>query len=89
MEAVMVVVDLPAVNHPASFLGNQEDFTVQCLIAKRTIERFDVAVLPRAALGDAQRFDISFFERPADFPEYELRTVVTANVFGGAAYGEQ
>jgi hypothetical protein len=29
MDAVMVVVESPAINHPASFLEAQEDFTVE------------------------------------------------------------
>ena len=37
------------------------------LVAKRAIERFDIAVLPRAALGDEQCFDISLFQPTADY----------------------
>ena len=47
----MVVVESPAINHPASFLEAQEDLTVQKLIAKRTVERFDIAVLRATILG--------------------------------------
>ena len=56
---------------------------------KRAIERFNLAFLPRAAFGDEQRFDISFFQPTANYLRYELRAIVAANVFGGAAYGEQ
>ena len=34
-------------------------------------------------------FDISFFQPTANYLRYELWAVVTANVFGRAAYGEQ
>ena len=85
----MVVVESPAINHPACFLEAQEDFTVEQLVAKRAIERFDIPVLPRAALGDEQCFDISLFQPTADYLGHELWAVVTANVFGRAAYGEQ
>ena len=89
----MVVVQSPAINHPASFLEAQEDFTVEQLIAKRAIDRFDIAVLPRATLGDEQCFDISLFQPTANYLGYKLwagviAKIVTANEFGGAAYGE-
>ena len=85
----MVVVESPAIHYPAGFLEAQEDCTVQHLIAKRAIERFDIAALPRAALGDKQRFVICFFQPSANYLGYELGAVVTAKVLGRAAYGEQ
>ena len=40
-------------------------------------------------LGDEQRVDSSFFQPTANYLRYEFRTIITAKVFGCAAYGEQ
>ena len=49
---------------------------------------------PRAAVGNQQRLDISFFQPTATYLGYELwvgviAKVVAAKVFGRATYGEQ
>ena len=53
----------------------------------RVIERFNLAVLPPAALGDKQRFDSCIFHPTANFSGNELAarviaSIVTANGFG-------
>ena len=44
------------------------------------IERFEIAALPRAALCDEERFDISCFQPTANFLGYELRAGVFAKL---------
>ena len=72
MDAMMVVVESPAINHPASFLEAQEDFTFESLVPEFAIERVEVAVLPRPTLGDEQCFAISFFKPTANYLENDL-----------------
>ena len=55
MGPVVVVVELPLVEHPASFLQAEEQLPVEQLIAETAVEALDVAILPRAPLGDIQR----------------------------------
>ena len=66
MYAVMVVVQSPAINHPASFLEAQEDFTVQQLIAKRGLS-LDLSVAPFIK----QLID---FQHANDGPERSIKT---------------
>ncbi len=70
----MVVVESPAINHPASFLEAQEDFTDSQLIAKSSIERCDIAALRGIALGNEQRSENRFFQPTAQIKTSRLRT---------------
>lgn len=60
MDTVRVVIESPAVNHPACFLEASEDFPIQQFVAKHAVEQLDLAVLPKTALGDNERFQIGF-----------------------------
>jgi len=50
----MVVVESPAINHPASFLEAQEDFTDSQLIAKCSFKRLEKEIILRTSPSDEQ-----------------------------------
>ena len=89
VDAVVVVVESPAVDHPTGLLPTQEQLPVQQLVTQLAVERFDVAVLPWAALGDEQRLHIGTLQPTTNRLGHELWTVVAANVLRHATYREQ
>ena len=74
---------------PKSSLDAQEESTVKQLIAMRAREGFYRAVSPGTALDDGQHFKGSFVKPTANCLGHEVRGIITANVFGFLAYGEQ
>ena len=84
-----VVVQPPAVEHPASLAQAQEQFSFQELIAKLSVEGLDVTVLPGAAFGDEQGPYVGLLKPSADNLGYELRPVVAAYVPRCATDGKE
>jgi len=60
--SVVVVVESPLVEHPTGFLQAEEQLSVKQLVTQPAIKAFDVAIFPRAPLGDVQRLNFSLFK---------------------------
>ncbi len=86
---MVVVIESPAVDHPASFLRTQEDFPIQEFVAKRTVEGLNVTVFPRTPLGHKQGFHFGLFKPTADGLGDELRAIVAANVLWCTSHRKQ
>ncbi len=72
MNAVMVVNESLALNHPASLLEAQKGFKIQQRIAKRDVKRLDITIFREATLSNEQRFDICFFQPSLNHLEHEF-----------------
>jgi hypothetical protein len=46
---MVVVIQTPLIDHPASFFDAEENLSVQQFISKLAVERLDVAVFPGTA----------------------------------------
>jgi len=76
----MIIVKPPAI-HNISRLGQaQEQFTIQTLISKFTIEALNISIFPRAAWLDKHRSDFGLLKPFPHGLRRELRTVVAAEI---------
>ena len=89
VDAVVAVVQSPAVDHPAGFLQTQEQLLVQKFVTKLAVKRIDIAILPRAALGDEQCTHISSLEPATNSLCHGLRTVIRADVLWRTTHRKQ
>jgi len=62
-----VVVTPPFLNDDLSLQQGIKDLPVQKLVAHLSVERFNIAVLPRTSWLDEQRLDLKAFH-PVDVP---------------------
>jgi hypothetical protein len=74
---LFVVFRVPAFDDKPRFSNRHEDPAVQATIAKDTVERFVVTVLPRASGRDEVRAGGSVLDSLLDASRYELWAVVT------------
>ena len=75
-----VVVNAPPLSQHPDFLHRVEDFSVQELVPQLRVEALTVAVLPRGAGFDVQRFSSSCSQSFAQIPGHELGAVIRTKV---------
>ena len=85
MDATMVVIQLPAVNHPACFFHAQEQFSIQEIVTELAIKGLDVAVLPGTSFGNEQRPNIRTPQPIANDGGNELGAIVTTDMLRSAS----
>ena len=74
VDEMVVVVQPPAVDHPADFRQAQEQLLVQEFVTKLAVEQRVITFSPRATLCDELRFRVGLIESAADCFDRELRT---------------
>ena len=84
-----VVVPSPALDDDLGFAQTVEDLAVEQLIAKASVEAFDVAVLPRTASLDVSGLGADSCDPFLHGLGDELRSVVGADVTGDATQDEE
>ena len=84
-----VVRNSPAFDQHLRLRQCVEDLSAQESIVKRSIERLDIAVLPRTARCDEQGLHVNTIQPTADRFRRELRAVVRTDVIRHAASHEQ
>ena len=84
-----VVVASPALDDDLGFAQTVEDLAVEQLIAKASVEAFDVAVLPRTASLNVSGLDADSSDPFLHGLGDELRSVVGADVTGDATQDEE
>ena len=85
MDATMVVIQLPAVNHPACFFHAQEQFSIQELGTELAIKGLGVAVLPGTSFGNEQQPNIRTPQPIANDGGNELGAIVTTDMLRSAS----
>src|SRR5207302_10883690 len=84
-----VVVASPALDDDLGLAQSVEDLAVEQLIAKASVEAFDVAVLPRTASLNVSGLDADSSDPFLHGLGDELRSVVGADVTGDATQDEE
>ena len=86
---MVIVIESPTVDDPAGVRQAEEQLTVEQFVAQAAVEAFDIAVFPRAPLGDEQRLHAGSLEPPRHRLGYELGAVIAAQMFWCTSHGEQ
>lgn len=89
MGPFLVVVTAIVLDEDASFGHAEHEFPVEAFVTQRAIEALDMAILLRAARIDVEALDPALGQPLLQDSGNELRSIVTADVLGQAAFGGQ
>ena len=89
MRPVVVVIKPPAIDDPPGVFQTEEQLAIQQFVPETAVEALDVAVFPRAALGDKQRLHVGSVQPSSHRAGDKLGTVIAPQMLRGAADGEQ